>query len=376
MKGIYLIGEEVIMHDPGPEMLRMLAQINPLFRLQSIQPGETWKPKFQKLRENRLWVNQPLLDMSEEQLIGLLAGTLEGTGEPGADYLYSILDVLQIQTFQAFSDCRLCGLDCRVNRYQVAGRCGLQSEAFISTPFIHIAEEAPINPACVANFRGCALRCIYCIEHELWETSDVSPAEPRVFWADMAQAMTEDVPVNTLEFTNPTESLSSVIGILSDAPADFNCPVVLNCHLYGSRLFYDIADMITDVWLVDLRYGNDECAKALSGVDEYMSYAKIGLDVLRNKAASRVIVRILVLPGHASCCHEPAVRLLSKYKDRVWVSILDQFVPEHQVYLDPTLNRRPTKEEISQVETLVADYGLRNIGGGCEEFWSDNIICA
>jgi putative pyruvate formate lyase activating enzyme len=86
---------------------------------------------------------------------------------------------------------------------------------------------------------------------------------------------------------------------------------------------------------------------------------------------ARIIVRILVLPSHVECCHKPAIELLSQFKDRVWVSVLDQYIPEHEAHLDPKLNRRPTREEISEVESLVERHGLRNIASGCEGFWTE-----
>jgi len=92
---------------------------------------------------------------------------------------------------------------------------------------------------------------------------------------------------------------------------------------------------------------------------------RIGLNAMRG---SRIIVRILVLPRHVDCCHDPALEMLSECRDDCWVSILDQYIPKHQAYLDPGLSRRPTKEEISEVESLVDIYGLRNIAKGCDDF--------
>jgi putative pyruvate formate lyase activating enzyme len=86
---------------------------------------------------------------------------------------------------------------------------------------------------------------------------------------------------------------------------------------------------------------------------------------------SVVIVRILVLPGHVNCCHAPALELLSEYRDNVWVSILDQYVPEHQAHLDPELRRRPTGEEINEVEDLAGRYGLRMVDEMDQNFWMD-----
>lgn len=99
-----------------------------------------------------------------------------------------------------------------------------------------------------------------------------------------------------------------------------------------------------------------------------MKYAKLGLNAMV-QYGSRIIVRILVLPGQVSCCHEPAMELLSEYKDRVWVNVLDQYVPEHEAHLDPNLKRRPAKGEIEAVNSLVEKYGLRNILTDSKDFW-------
>jgi putative pyruvate formate lyase activating enzyme len=191
----------------------------------------------------------------------------------------------------------------------------------------------------------------------------------KVLWARLHELMNEGVPISAIEFTNPTESIAAVIEILS-APDAFNLLVVLKCHLHGTEHFYEVAAPIADVWNADLRYGNDKCAKVLSGVDHYMKYARIGLDAMTEQCA-RVIVRILILPGHVSCCHGPAIELLSEYREKVWVSILDQYVPEHQAHLDSNLKRRPTKEEIARVKSLVDHYGLRDIDSECDDFWKD-----
>jgi len=134
----------------------------------------------------------------------------------------------------------------------------------------------------------------------------------------------------------------------------------MNCHLYGSKNFYELAEPVTDVWLPDLRYGNDDCAKRLSSVDGYMEVAEEGLDAMA-KGGAEIIVRILVLPGHLECCHEPALRLLAKYKERLSVSILEQYVPENDASLFPTLGSRPTPEDVRRVKNTTGDYDLRNI---------------
>jgi uncharacterized Fe-S radical SAM superfamily protein PflX len=59
----------------------------------------------------------------------------------------------------------------------------------------------------------------------------------------------------------------------------------------------------------------------------------------------------LVLPGHVECCHNPALELLLAYKDKLLLSVLDQYVPEHEAYLDSKLAKRPTQDEINNLRT-------------------------
>ena len=369
MKGIYQVNGDTIFHDPGPEMIKIFAEIDPSYKVMSVQPGSGIIPKFQRLRKKMVQIEDSLIEMDSEELKETFNENPRDRMDILKGNIVSGFDVLHALSLSSLNDCRLCGWECGVNRYQDRSvRCGLGNMAFSNRPFIHIGEEESINPATVINFSGCALKCKYCIDYETLNVPNHAPSDLGMLWDQILELQRQDVPITSLEFTNPTESFPGLMEILARAPVDFDLPVVLNCHLYGSRSFYDMAGHITDVWLPDLRYGNDRCTKKLSGIDDYMKYAKIGLDAMRG---TRMIVRILVLPGHVDCCHGPALELLSEYRDYVWVSVLDQYVPEHEAHLDPGLSRRPTKEEILEVESLVDRYGLRNIGKGCQDFWID-----
>ena len=99
-----------------------------------------------------------------------------------------------------------------------------------------------------------------------------------------------------------------------------------------------------------------------------MEQAETSLNAICRKG-NNVIVRILVLPGHVSCCHEPTLRLLSRYKEFIRVSVLEQYIPEYKALLDPVMSRRPTSEEIKHVNDLVRKSGLRDISDNDAEFW-------
>lgn len=369
MTKIYLFEGQWFVLDAGPEMIGPLSAIFPGFKVESVHPGPDFTPRFRDLAKEDVVLDRPLFELSPEDLRAVQCRKRSIPDGTNGGYKYSMLNVHHALSLNEMSHCCLCGWECGVNRFSgEKGKCGLGNQAFASHPRVNITEEPMINPAVVLNLGACGLRCTHCIDYQFWDPGNLVPLDLKSFWMKFQMLRRADTPVNTLEFTNPTESLPAIIGLMSQAPSDFNLPLVMNCHSYGSEDFYGLAGPITDVWLPDLKYGNDKCAKALSGVGNYMKYAKLGLDAMTQDDA-RVLVRILVLPGHVSCCHEPAMELLSKYKDRIWVSVLDQYVPEHEAHLDPNLKRRPTKEEIEAVNMLVERRGLRNILEDHKDFW-------
>ena len=363
MNKIYYTSDgRLVFHDPGPEMIPLLSAMDPNFKIDSIQPQPGFLPKFQKAKKETVTLRKPLFDITHEDL--------DIPDPPGLDEATSHLtfDALCALALSEISQCRLCGRVCGTNRFLETGACGLRAQTHNAPPFIHTAEEPQINPSAVVNFAGCSLRCLYCIDAAMWDSESLPKTDPRVFWDQMKKLMKTDIPLNSLEFTNPTESIHGILTILKEAPASFRLPVVLNSHLFGTDVFYRIAKYIADVWLIDLRYGCNACGENLSQVEDYMRFAELGLKAICSTDA-RIIVRILVLPGHVQCCHKPALELLADYKDHVWISILEQFVPEHEAYKDDRLNRRPSSQEIMQVRNLAVQYGLRDIEAARDIFW-------
>ena len=80
--------------------------------------------------------------MSVPEIKELFQG--QGGEEPvkSSKNTYSKLDLLSVLALKSMSDCRLCGWQCGVNRYNESGKCGLGVKLYYRRPFIHIAEEA------------------------------------------------------------------------------------------------------------------------------------------------------------------------------------------------------------------------------------------
>lgn len=374
MSKIYIKGDKISIQDPTHELLPFIAAIAPSYTVSSFRPSELFMPQFQQSRTTLVpGIDKDSIHENSTAELNRLHSVYKtggGSSSTDPDSSINLLHLKKEIVFRHIRQCELCAWRCRVNRYNEKGKCGLDYKAFYLSPFIHIAEEAVVNPAIVVNFSGCSWDCVYCIGHELNGSTKLIPLDISGFWSKIYKFLNSDCPVNTLEFAggNPTESLHWILEILLAAPDDFKKPIVWNCNPYATIEAVKLLEGIVDIFLIDFRYGNDECARRLSGVKNCWAHSMNLLEALMSQN-EKVIIRILVLPNHVECCHRRVLEWLSYYREHIWVSILDQYIPEHMAREFRDINRRPTSGEIKEVENLVQKYGLRDIKEYPEDFW-------
>ena len=373
MNKIYNNGENIIIHNPTPQMIPFLRLVDPSYETVSFRPRQGFIPRFQQCRVVLTEISdKDIYELSLSELKEIHLSAHELNSKLTSSNSVSRLSLKKEIVFKQMTECQLCALKCKANRFVEKGKCGLDFKAYLAELFTHIGEEEVINKAIVANFGGCSWGCVYCINHEFKHPETLPVLDVQSFWDQVNKLLDQDGPINTLEFAggNPTESLAWILELLSKAPDDFNLPIVWNSNLYTTKESIELLDGVVDIYLADFRYGNNVCAKRLSEIGGFWETATKVADAMISQK-SRVIFRILVLPNHIECCHRMVLEWLSQFKDKVWISILDQYVPEYNAYLYRDINRRPSKFEIKEVEDLVHHYGLRDIKSANSEFWND-----
>src|SRR5271156_2081997 len=85
-------------------------------------------------------------------------------GAPSSEHgRVSLLDVKQELARRLLAPCRLCALECNVDRTKgPAGACGLGSSVLRYLDFVHEGEEPEISPTHAILLAGCSYRCAYC----------------------------------------------------------------------------------------------------------------------------------------------------------------------------------------------------------------------
>jgi len=320
---------ELIIIDPREEDIPTLKKISPGFEVLSVRP-ESYTPKLRRTVASGLI--QEKIKQAKKELMS----------------------------------CRLCAWECGVNRYSKAGKCGLREDAYLIDHFVHVNEEGPLCPTWYLKLAGCSWRCCYCLSPEVFDIERVKMSG-KVLDKDLWGSNSWE-RVNSIEFTNPNESLPAVLEFLSSAPDHLSAPIVWKDTLFGSRRAYDLADGLVDVFLPDLRFWSESCAERLSGVDGYQAAVREAIESML-KQNVRILARILILPGHVNCCHIPSLKWLSQYRDSVFVSILDSYIPAHRASEHLDMARSVTEREVREVKETAERLGLRDVNKNPELFW-------
>lgn len=68
MNEIFLVEDQLVVLDPGPEMIPFMSTMSPGFRVESVQPGPWFTPKFRGLDKEEVVLEQPLFELDLEDL--------------------------------------------------------------------------------------------------------------------------------------------------------------------------------------------------------------------------------------------------------------------------------------------------------------------
>ena len=272
-------------------------------------------------------------------------------------YDFSLLDKKIEKTEVLMKSCELCERMCHVDRSKEKGVCGVY-DCRISSDFMHIGEEFFISPSHTIFFMGCTFKCEYCQNWTIsqWHEDgmETSPDELAKLIRYMRNQGSRNVNFVGGE---PTPSLLYILQSLK--LCNSNVPVVWNSNFYMSEKSMEILEGVVDLHLSDFKYGNSECAKRLSHVDNYFDIAK------RNHliaAKEELAIRHLILPNHIECCSKPIMKWIAEnIKDRCIVNIMDQYRPEYKALEHKDINRMITNDEFKEVIKIADDLKINYI---------------
>ena len=262
--------------------------------------------------------------------------------------------------------CELCPRRCRADRFREGGPvgfCGAADKARVFRWGPHFGEEPPITgergSGCIF-FSRCTMKCLYC-QNSPWswrgEGVDKSVDELAAMMRDLALKDR----VENWNLVSPTPYLP----FIREAAARLRREGVALPFVWNSSGFERVATLdeyseLCDWALFDLRYSRDETAARASATPGYVAAARSAVKWAWNRRPDRLIVRILVLPGHADEAIESLAWLATEVSSEVPVSVMSQFTPAYKALETPPFDRGVTEEEYESVVGASADFGFEN----------------
>jgi putative pyruvate formate lyase activating enzyme len=139
-----------------------------------------------------------------------------------------------------------------------------------------------------------------------------------------------------------------------------NIPQIWNSNAYYSKKTAKLLDGIIDLYLLDFRYFNEECAKMLSSAQNYPEVAKRNhLDAIK---AGELLIRVLVMPEHIECDAKPILKWIrDNLGEWTRVNVLAQYRPCFMASQYLGINRRLTEGEHKEAVDYAKEIGLKNL---------------
>lgn len=267
--------------------------------------------------------------------------------------------------------CTLCPRNCHINRYKTVGVCGASEKIKVAHHGLHMWEEPIISGDAGSGtifFSYCNLKCIFCQNYKISTGGygkEISQERLQELCLDL-----QEKGANNINLVTPTHYVPQIVSSIHKIKGkELKIPIVYNTSSYENTSTIQMLDGIVDIYLADLKYFDDNLACQYSHVKDYFHYATMAIDemvkqvgkfVIKNDLMTRgVIVRILILPGHADDAKKLVRYLYNAYKDNIIISLMNQYTPLKHFDDFPNLNYKVSDEEYQDVIDFALDLGVK-----------------
>ena len=267
--------------------------------------------------------------------------------------------------------CKICPRECKVNRENTIGVCGMGSVPKVAKAFLHKWEEpciSGVNGSGTVFFSGCNLRCCFCqnyaISHENFG-KEVSIQRLGQIYLELAKK-----GAHNINLVNPTHFLPQIKESITNVEG-LKIPFVYNSNGYESIKGLKTVEGLIDVFLPDFKYYSPKISLRYSGVDDYFEvtaaailemYRQVGGPVFDENGliARGLIIRHLILPGQAKESIKILDFIKSHFPQNIYISLMSQYTPFYNTEAYPEINRVITRREYDRVLSHFIKLGFEN----------------
>ena len=287
-------------------------------------------------------------------------------------------------------ECTLCPRECKVNRTKDEhGFCRSGLLPVVASYCAHHGEEPVLSGTRGSGtifFGYCNLSCVFCQNHQISQPVR-SLRDNETSFERLAEIMLELQAggCHNINFVSPSHCSAQMVRAIEIAASKgLNIPIVYNSNGYDSVETLKLLDGIIDIYLPDIKYGNDNTAFRYSKCTDYVSHSMNAILEMKRQAGDLVIdehgiakkgliIRHLVLPNDLSDS-EVSFRFISEEVGRqTFISAMSQYFPAHKAHKHPLLSRSIRESEYEKVLGWLEKYGLDN--GWVQDYSSRDYYC-
>ena len=269
--------------------------------------------------------------------------------------------------------CNLCPRNCMVDRQTKVGFCKAPDKIHIARAALHYWEEPCIsgeNGSGAVFFSFCPLKCVFCQNYSI--SHDNIGQEITIEKLANIFLNLQEQKAHNINLVTPTHYVPQIIKALKIAKNNgLNIPIVYNSSGYESVNTLKMLDGYIDIYLPDFKYFSNDLAKKYSNVSDYFEIATSAISEMfrqvgefsldENGLLKRgMIVRHLILPGYIEDSKDVISHIYNLFRDKIYISIMNQYTPLSNVAKYPEINRKITDKEYNEVIEFALSIGIEN----------------
>lgn len=254
--------------------------------------------------------------------------------------------------------------------------CRVGANPVVSSAEPHYGEEPPLVGTLGSGtifMTYCNLKCVFCQNYDISHLGDGTEITIDELASEMLKLQNRGC--HNINFVSPTHQIAQIVAAVARA-ADMGLevPLVYNSGGYESAEVIKMLDGVFDIYMPDIKYGDDAHAKKFSAVPDYVERALESLKEMHRQVGDLVLdakriaqrgllIRHLVLPEGLANTKKVMTFIAEEISKNSYVNIMDQYRPCFNAGAHPPLDRRITRKEYEEAVEIAKAAGIRRIAG-------------
>lgn len=266
--------------------------------------------------------------------------------------------------------CDICPRNCKVDRNKNKGYCGQSGKLKISKVMFHHYEEPIISGSEKSKgsgaifFTGCNLKCCFCQNFPISHNNKGKTISINKL-AKIFKKLEKKGALN-INLVTPSHFTNQIIEALNIYKPKI--PIVWNSNGYENKEAIEKLKNYVDVYLVDLKYMDNNLALKYSKAPNYVEKATEAIKQMKQNQPNNIIennlmkkgliIRHLILPTHTDDSLKCLDFINKEIGTDTIVSIMSQYEPRYNAKNYEEINKKITPLEYKRVVNYALKLGM------------------